>query len=138
MQNFDHASTRTRTTADQGRNEGSSQTILRRCARSGVYRIVNGLGLAFKKYRDKVIRGQGRTRDFCRKGGNFHSPEGTIDQKMGKRFEIASGDRRASEFLLQRVSIKIQRGNAAAVNDSLPSGDDPAGVGNLDVILYLQ
>ena len=48
---------------------------------------------------------------------------------LGKRIERASGDRRATEFLLQRVSIEIQRGNAAAVQGSLPTGDELPGIG---------
>ena len=48
---------------------------------------------------------------------------------LGRRIEAASGDRRASEFLLQRISIEIQRGNSAAVMGTLPTGPDLAGIG---------
>ena len=48
---------------------------------------------------------------------------------LGRRIELASGDSRATSFLLQRVSVEIQRGNAAAVNGSLPAGDDLPGIG---------
>ena len=48
---------------------------------------------------------------------------------LGRRIELASEDSRATNFLLQRVSVEIQRGNAAAVNGSLPAGDDLPGIG---------
>jgi len=43
-------------------------------------------------------------------------PEGwRLISEVGKRLEEASGDRRSTEFLRQRISIAVQRGNAASV-----------------------
>ena len=36
-------------------------------------------------------------------------------QKIGKQIELATGEKRALEFLLQRLSLAVQRGNAAAI-----------------------
>src|SRR6476469_761626 len=41
-------------------------------------------------------------------------------KELGIRVSAASGDRREPAFLLQRLSIAIQRGNAIAFNGSLP------------------
>ena len=57
--------------------------------------------------------------------GTMGAPGASTDsfhRDLGRRIELASGDRRATEFLLQRVSVEVQRGNAAAVQGSLPSG----------------
>ena len=35
--------------------------------------------------------------------------------QLGRRIAKTSGERRVTEFLLQRLSVAIQRGNAAAV-----------------------
>ena len=35
--------------------------------------------------------------------------------KLGRRVVSVSGEKRATEFLLQRLSVAIQRGNAASV-----------------------
>ena len=45
----------------------------------------------------------------------------TFLRDVGKRVERASGDLRATDFLLQRFSVEIQKGNASAVLGSLPS-----------------
>ena len=50
-------------------------------------------------------------------------------QDSGRRIEQASGDKRATEFLLRRVSIAVQNGNAAAVNGTLPAGAEQTGIG---------
>jgi len=39
---------------------------------------------------------------------------------LGKRISKINGDIRSGDFLLQRLSIAIQRGNAAAVFGSMP------------------
>ena len=39
----------------------------------------------------------------------------TFLRDVGKRIERASGDLRATDFLLQRVSVEIRKGNASAV-----------------------
>jgi hypothetical protein len=51
---------------------------------------------------------------------------------LGKRIERVSGERRATEYLLQRISVAVQRGNAAAVLGTVDNT-----VGNLDAIFYL-
>ena len=48
---------------------------------------------------------------------------------LGKRIEVESGDERATEILLQRLSVEIQRGNAAAVNGTFPTCDGLPGIG---------
>ncbi|XP_008479260.1 uncharacterized protein LOC103516087 isoform X1 [Diaphorina citri] len=41
---------------------------------------------------------------------------------IGRRLIERSGDRRAAEFLTQRISLAIQRGNSAAAMGTLPMG----------------
>jgi hypothetical protein len=41
---------------------------------------------------------------------------------IGERLKTATGDVRALAFLRQRISLAIQRGNAAAILGSLPGG----------------
>jgi hypothetical protein len=43
---------------------------------------------------------------------------------IGGRIASESGDPRAYPFLLQRLSLAVQRGNAAAVVGTLPSSDN--------------
>lgn len=43
-------------------------------------------------------------------------------KELGKLMEEASGEKRATVFLRQRLSIAIQRGNAAAVRGTAPEG----------------
>jgi hypothetical protein len=43
-------------------------------------------------------------------------------REVGVRVAAVTGDKRASNFLLQRMSIAIQRGNVSAVLGSLPRG----------------
>ena len=51
--------------------------------------------------------------------------------ELGRRITAVTGERRATEFLLQRLSVAIQRGNASAV---LGTADSKAGrQQNLDV-----
>ena len=42
--------------------------------------------------------------------------------ELGTRLQIKTGDPRSLSFLKQRISIAIQRGNAAAVFGTLPGG----------------
>lgn len=53
-------------------------------------------------------------------------------QDLGERIRAVSGEPRASEFLFQRLSVAIQRGNAASVLGTL---DDFSG--NLEGVYYL-
>jgi len=52
--------------------------------------------------------------------------------QLGKRITSVTGERRATEFLLQRLSVAIQRGNAASVLGTVDSVDE-----KLDSIFYL-
>ena len=40
--------------------------------------------------------------------------------KLGQRISVATGEPRSSQFLFQRLSVAIQRGNAACVVGTLP------------------
>lgn len=53
--------------------------------------------------------------------------------ELGGRITEVSGERRATEFLFQRLSIAVQRGNAASVLGTVDSSNNK----NLDVIYYL-
>ena len=41
--------------------------------------------------------------------------------ELGKRIATVSGDNRSTAFLKQRISLDVQRGNAAAVHGTLVS-----------------
>ena len=43
---------------------------------------------------------------------------------IGSRVKEQSGDNRATQFLIQKVAIGVQRGNAASVMATLPSSQD--------------
>jgi hypothetical protein len=53
---------------------------------------------------------------------------------LGRRISEVTGERRATEFLLQRLSVAIQRGNAASV---LGTVDSTTVTQNLDVVYYI-
>jgi hypothetical protein len=53
--------------------------------------------------------------------------------QLGRRIANVTGERRATEFLLQRLSVAIQRGNAASVLGTVDSATDM----NLDDVFYL-
>jgi hypothetical protein len=55
--------------------------------------------------------------------------------ELGRRITAVTGERRATEFLLQRLSVAIQRGNASAVLGTANSKADKQQ--NLDVVCYL-
>jgi hypothetical protein len=54
--------------------------------------------------------------------------------ELGRRITAVTGEKRATEFLLQRLSVAIQRGNAASV---LGTVDSSRSVKNVDVVYYL-
>jgi len=54
--------------------------------------------------------------------------------QLGRRIMSVTGERRATEFLLQRLSVAIQRGNASCVLGTINSAKDCQ---NLDVVFYL-
>ena len=55
--------------------------------------------------------------------------------ELGRRITAVTGERRATEFLLQRLSVAIQRGNANAVLGTTDSKSDRQQ--NLDIVYYL-
>ena len=44
--------------------------------------------------------------------------------RIGSRVMEQSGDNRATQFLIQKVAIDVQRGNAASVMATIPSSQD--------------
>lgn len=52
--------------------------------------------------------------------------------QLGRRIATVTGERRAAEFLLQRISVAVQRGNAASVLGTVDSAAD-----KLDAVFYL-
>jgi len=52
-------------------------------------------------------------------------------EEIGRRIAEASGEKRSTSFLLQRLSIAVQRGNVAAVLGTLPAGKELEEVCNL-------
>jgi hypothetical protein len=53
---------------------------------------------------------------------------------LGRRISEVTGERRATEFLLQRLSVAIQHGNAASV---LGTVDSTTVTQNLNVVYYI-
>ena len=54
--------------------------------------------------------------------------------ELGGCIATVTGEKRSTEFLLQRLSVAIQRGNASSVMGTVDSGTQSP---NLDVIYYL-
>ena len=54
--------------------------------------------------------------------------------ELGGRIATVTGEKRSTEFLLQRLSVAIQRGNASSVMGTVDSETQSP---NLDVIYYL-
>ena len=54
--------------------------------------------------------------------------------ELGRRIAAVSGDTRATNFLMQRVSVAIQRGNAACVLGTMDNAGDGQ---SLDAVFYL-
>jgi hypothetical protein len=52
--------------------------------------------------------------------------------QLGRRIAAVTGERRSTEFLLQRLSVAIQRGNAASVLGTVDASAD-----KLDAVFYL-
>ena len=62
----------------------------------------------------------------------YYGPEAkNFVEVLGERLKTVTNDKRAAFFLKQRVSLAIQRGNAAAILGSLPSGNGFAEFFNL-------
>jgi hypothetical protein len=62
--------------------------------------------------------------------------DGAVEQiyDLGRRTSQVTGERQATEFLLQRFGTTIQRGNAAS---ELGTVDSPSVTQNLDAVYYL-
>jgi len=54
--------------------------------------------------------------------------------ELGRRIATVTGEKRSTEFLLQRLSVAIQRGNASSVLGTVDSGAQSP---NLDIVYYL-
>jgi len=54
---------------------------------------------------------------------------------INRRITESTGELRATEYLLQRLSVAIQRGNAASVLGSV--GQESADSQKLDAVFYL-
>ena len=52
-------------------------------------------------------------------------------KKLGSRLAVSTGESRASQYLLQRLSVAVQRGNAASVMGTVGSSVQ------LDDLFYL-
>ena len=48
----------------------------------------------------------------------------SLVRQIGSRVMEQSGDNRATQFLIQKVAIDVQRGNAASVMATIPSSQD--------------
>src|SRR5208282_388095 len=66
--------------------------------------------------------------------GALGEEAGDFIHKLGRRITTVTGERRATEFLLQRLSVAVQRGNAASVLGTVDSTTDPH---NMDVVFYM-
>ena len=63
--------------------------------------------------------------------GSFASMGLQFIKDLGKRIIEVNGDKRSTMHLFQRLSIAIQRGNAASITGTLPSAS------SLDELYYL-
>jgi hypothetical protein len=53
--------------------------------------------------------------------GPFGDDAMNLVKELGRRLQSTSGETRASSFLIQRISLAIQRGNAASIFSTIPS-----------------
>ncbi|XP_055351034.1 uncharacterized protein LOC129597488 [Paramacrobiotus metropolitanus] len=83
---------------------------------------------AAKAEQDKVTKYQNITPDYLFSALGFETlgpngPEGSrLLTEVGRRVRQETGEARAPEYLRQRISIEIQRGNAASVQGTAPPG----------------
>jgi len=63
--------------------------------------------------------------------GPWSSDSIKLIDKIGKKLNDISGDRRSKSFLIQRISMAIQRGNASCIMSTVPSTN------NFDEIFYI-
>lgn len=82
---------------------------------------------AAEKLKIAKYRGLGPEYNFVPFGVETLGPWGpnasTLVKELSKKIVDISGDRRAGSFLAQRISIAIQRGNAASVFGTMPRGE---------------
>ena len=55
-------------------------------------------------------------------------------RKIGRRIQEATGEPRSTSFLIQRLAIDVQRGNATSVMATIPSSRNWTGISNLPLI----
>ena len=55
--------------------------------------------------------------------GAWHIESLDFMRELGRRTSLVTGDQRETTFLLQRMSVAVQRGNASAVRCSLPTSE---------------
>ena len=55
-------------------------------------------------------------------------------RKIGRRVQEATGEPRSTSFLIQRLAIDVQRGNATSVMATIPSSRNWTGISNLPLI----
>ena len=55
--------------------------------------------------------------------------------ELGRRITLITGEHRSTEFLFQKLSIAMQRGNAASVLGTI--GLDSSAAHHLDAVFYL-
>ncbi len=53
--------------------------------------------------------------------GAWHTESMDFIRELGRRASQATGDQKETVYLLQRISVAVQRGHAAAVRGSLPA-----------------
>ena len=56
--------------------------------------------------------------------GAWGSCARSLVRRIGSRVVEQTGDNRACEFLIQKIAIDVQRGNAACVRSTIPSSQD--------------
>ena len=56
--------------------------------------------------------------------GAWGSCAHSLVRRIGSQVMEQSGDNRASQFLIQKIAIDVQRGNAASVMATIPSSQD--------------
>ncbi|XP_061713148.1 uncharacterized protein LOC133521996 [Cydia pomonella] len=82
---------------------------------------------AAEKLKKTKYRGLGTEYNFVPFGVETLGPWGpsafNLFKEVSKRIREVTGDRRAGSFLAQRISLAIQRGNAASIYGTMPQGD---------------
>ena len=66
--------------------------------------------------------------------GAWGSCARSLVRRIGSRVMEQSGDNRATQVLIQKVAIEVQRGNAASVMATIPSSEDWAEFASLPTV----